>query len=368
MPKYRDKVTGKVLDFAGEPTEEQLAAAFDGREGPEAQKGRQAQLQAANATPLKSPTSFAGGFAKHLTQEEPAALGAMGTLGAMGAGALGAPAAAVTAATSMAPMAGNLFTRLARLLGGEEQKPIGLNDALDVASGPGLTLAPKAIGALGRGIGNSTAVQKMIGAATGAGIGTAFSHPYMGAYVGKQGSGLVGKAARAFSHADEAAPGPSMSKLHDLLFGAEEVAPGGAQAGFPSKLQGPGPGGSVPAPTPHTAPTAPAPSIPKPSTPTLRRTSPLSALEDVRERGGTTSTLKPDLSANPNLKYSADVLGPDDLATSFSNPLQNPSNLSRTPSLPESGGSLPSDLAQELAERLGVWGKPGIEALKNLKP
>lgn len=239
MPKEGDIKTfpnGKrgVWDGVGwehipSPTEDAASA----RTAPPATQGRPPGSHAGEpyvGDKSTEPGDFWSGATKHMLTEEPAALGALGTGAAMVAGAVGLPAAGVTALTSAAPAVGHGVTRLARLLAGEEQKPFGVGEAWDIASGPGMTYGPRAVGGIAKGVANSPVGQKIIGTLGGSAVGTALGHPFIGTHIGStQGvTGTVKKVAEGFSSAGEGTPGASMAKLHEFLSGKLQKLTGGA--------------------------------------------------------------------------------------------------------------------------------------------
>lgn len=195
MPLYRDKHTGKVVNFDHEPTEQELDAKFGNAPQPMAAPQVPAQAPQA-AAPQAAPQADPGESYGHLARRLGLPIG-----GFIAGGALGGPMGAIAGATA-GSAANDIYNAsqgerppntLSRMVTGD-QEPVPtfggvLRDtgegALETAAGAYLTpLLSKLPG--------PPAIKTMLGGGIGgAGLGSLFGHTQLGALVGS-GFGAYG--------------------------------------------------------------------------------------------------------------------------------------------------------------------------------
>ncbi len=205
-------IVQRMID-AGE-SEENIASVIQSAQPAAAQKtsrdvnqSRMA-LAAENETPIQEPTSFMGGFTKHLLTKEPATVGALATLPAVVGGPMGLlGAGAAKAVIAGAPLAADLTQRASKAIYGQQQDPVTLGEVAGVAAGPammyGLPVGARALQ------GPAGAAMRTAGAVLDNPIAGAMSPraPHIGRILGRVGDAM--KAAQA-----------PVAKQH---FSAEEV-------------------------------------------------------------------------------------------------------------------------------------------------
>jgi hypothetical protein len=143
MPNDLKAIVQRMIE-AGE-SEENIATVIQSAAQPPAQKtsrdvnqSRMA-LASENETPIQEPTSFWGGFTKHMLTKEPAAMGALATLPAVVGGPMGVVGAGATRAVMAgAPLAADLTQRASKAIYGQKQDPVTLGEVAGVAAGPAM--------------------------------------------------------------------------------------------------------------------------------------------------------------------------------------------------------------------------------------
>lgn len=170
---------------------------------------------------------FRKGFLSHIMTEEPGVIGSVGSLGLLGAASLGIPAAAAGVAGAAIPLASHLVTRGSRAIAGKPQKPVSVEEAIDIASGPALQYGGPALVRLGRiARAASPEAEHALGSVLGAVIGSprGLQAATTGAVLGAwKGPSIVNALGTAVGRTGGALTELSPSAVTDMLQGVKSV-------------------------------------------------------------------------------------------------------------------------------------------------